>query len=71
MHLLWTTQWRADQKNVADRDKAAALGIAAFGRESSGFRQNGGAGVIKGVASLPLDMASALAAAMGAAKGAR
>lgn len=147
--LLWTTQWRADQKDVADRNRAAAAGIAAFGRESTCFKhleitragadefagsatapapgsrpgapilwitvrelgpvvrigasaalveggtevvldvattglpeprraapftvhwQNGGAGVIKGVASLPFDMASALAAAMGAAKGVR
>lgn len=63
---------------IVEGGTEVVLDVAAFGlpdnRRSAPFTvhwQNGGAGVIKGVASLPLDMASALAAAMGAAKGAR
>jgi len=35
--ILWTTQWRADQKDVADREAAAADGLGKFFAESGCF----------------------------------
>jgi hypothetical protein len=35
--VLWTTQWRADQKDVIDRETAAGIGIARFFSESGCF----------------------------------
>ena len=35
--VLWTTQWRADQKDVIDRETAAGIGIARFFGESGCF----------------------------------
>ena len=35
--LLWTTRWRPDQKDVADREAAAAEGIRRFAMESGCF----------------------------------
>jgi hypothetical protein len=35
--VLWGTQWRADQKDVADRETAASQGIARFFQESACF----------------------------------
>jgi hypothetical protein len=35
--VFWTTQWRADQKDVADREAAAADGLGNFFAESRCF----------------------------------
>lgn len=36
--VLWRTQWRADQKDVIEREKAAAAGIARFFETSGCFQ---------------------------------